>query len=320
MSDDNKPDDEIEKQLAKAGIKDPSLVKSFRRIHETIKKRENEEPYQLEMWPAKDVGAPNELTRSSLFAAIDPRRPRELDEDKQGKIKSKKLRPYFRDRLMAVQGAYSIHYTGTQLDQSHLDVFQGIMHIARGLHEGNKVRFTAHQLLKLIGRDTGGTQHEWLYLTFQDLTATSVAIVKDGERVFWGSLLPRGAGEVQEGKYVVELSRDLAKLFARGFTRVEWEQRRKLIRKPLAQWLQLYYASHAKPVPVTVAWIHETSGSTTKSLRRFRQSLKAALKHIQTVGVINSWRIDANDLVHVTRTPSFSQQKHLAERGKKDTA
>ena len=318
MSDDEKRDPELENKLAEVH---PDIARSFRNIYKSVEQREQERVYQLEMWPAKDVGVPNELTRSSLFAAIDPRRPREIDEEKQkGKIRPKKLRPYFRSRLLAAQGSYAIHYTGTQLDQSHLDVFQGIMHIARGLHEGNKVRFTAYQLLKLIGRDTGGTQHEWLYLTFQDLTATSVAIVKDGQRVFWGSLLPRGAGEIEKGKYVVEVSRDLAKLFARGFTRVEWEQRRKLIRKPLAQWLQLYYASHAKPLPVSVAWIHETSGSTTKSLRKFRQSLRAALKHIQAVGVIDAWRIDENDLVHVTRTPSPSQQKHLAEREKQGTA
>jgi hypothetical protein len=173
--------------------------------------------------------------------------------------------------------------------------------------------------LKLIGRDTGGKQHEWLYLALQDLTATSVAIVKDGKRVFWGSLLPKGAGEIEKGNYVVEISRDLAQLFARGFTRVEWEQRRKLIRKPLAQWLQLYYASHAKPLPVSVTWIHGTSGSTTKSLRKFRQSLREALKNIQVVGVIDSWRIDEKDLVHVTRTPSPSQQKYLAERQKQGT-
>lgn len=277
----------------------PDLQATLQRIQTKIEKREAEQSYQLEMWPDKDLGVPNELSRSALFAAIDPRRKRE----------------YLRNQFIAAQGAYSIHYTGPQLDQSHSDVFQGILQLARGVHEGNEVHFTAHRLLKLIGRSTGGDQHKWLYMIFQDLTATSVAIVKDGTRVFWDSLLRRGKGELQTGRYTVEISRDLAKLFERGFTRVEWEQRHKLIRKPLAQWLQFYYASHAKPVPVSVDFLHEMSGSTNKDKRGFKRRLKEALKQIQAVGVISEWRIDPKtNLVHVTRIPSASQVNYLNKK------
>lgn len=277
----------------------PELQATWRRLETSIQKREAAKVYQLEMWPDKDLGVPNELSRSALFAAIDPRKKRE----------------YLRNQFIAAQGVYSIHYTGPQLDQSHSDVFQGILQLARGGHEGNEVRFTAHRLLKLIGRSTGGDQHKWLYMIFQDLTATSVAIVKDGNRVYWDSLLRRGKGELETGKYIIEISRDLAKLFERGFTRIEWEQRHKLIRKPLAQWLQFYYASHARPVPVSVAFLHEMSGSTNKDMRGFKRRLKEALDQIKAVGVISEWRIDPKtDLVHVTRIPSPSQLKHLNNR------
>jgi len=294
MSVEKKQDSEFDKKIAEAGIKDPALAKSFRRIHENIKKREEEKPYQLEIWPDKDRGVPNELSRSSLFPAIHP-----------------KKRAAMQNQFIAAQGPYSIHYTGLQLDQSYLNVFLGIMHLARGVHEGNLVRFSGHQLLKLIGRGTSGADHKWLYTAFQTLTATSVAIVKEGKRVFWDSLIRRGEADLESGKYAIEVSRDLAKLFERGFTRIEWEQRRKLLHKPLAQWLQFYYASHAKPLPVGVAFLRETSGSTTQSLRKFRQNLKAALAQIQEVGVIDEWHLDQDDIVHVKRTPSPSQQKHL---------
>ncbi len=277
----------------------PELRASLRRMETSIQKREAGKVYQLEMWPEKDLGVPNELSRSALFAAIDPR----------------KKRQFLRNQFIAAQGTYSIHYTGPQLDQSHSDVFQGILQLARGMHEGNEVHFTAHRLLKLIGRSTGGDQHKWLYMIFQDLTATSVAIVKDGNRVFWDSLLRRGKGELDTGKYIIEISRDLAKLFERGFTRIEWEQRHKLIRKPLAQWLQFYYASHAKPVPVSVDFLHEMSGSTNKDKRDFKRRLKEALDQIKAVGVISEWSIDPKtNLVHVKRIPSASQLKYLKNR------
>lgn len=188
------------------------------------------------------------------------------------------------------------------------------MHIARGVHEGNLIRFSAHRLLKLIGRNTGKTDHQWLHRTLKHLTATAVEI-RDlrAKRLFFGSLLPRGAADEETSEYLVEINRDLAKLFDRGFTQVDWEQRRQLRRKPLAQWLHLYYSSHARPYPVSVGWLHDKSGSQTASMRAFRQNLKGALDEIQAVGVIQSWVIDG-DLVSVVRVPTPAQQRFLDSR------
>ncbi|MDD3581336.1 MAG: plasmid replication initiator TrfA [Desulfobacca sp.] len=283
-----------QEQFSELSSKSPGLAQTFERIQKDIEKREAQKVYQLEIWPNRQMGVPNEITRSALFAAIQA-----------------KGRGYLDNQAISSQTGFQIIYTGPRLDQDHLDVFEGIMHFARGFHEGNKIRFTAHSLLKLIGRHTGGNQHKWLFRRLQQLTATSVAIIKDDKRVFWGSLLPSGAARLDTGEYAVEISRDLIKMFGRGFTRIEWNQRHRLICKPLAQWLQLYYMSHARPVPVSVAFIRETSGSTTQSLRKFRQNLKAALSEVQAVGVISSWHIDAKtDLVHVVRLPLPSQPNH----------
>jgi hypothetical protein len=263
------------------------------RLGRSIREKEAAKVYQFPFWPEPERGVPNELIRSALFAAVHS-----------------KSRRHVRAEKIAAQGPYTIEFTGLQLTQAHLDVFEGVMHIARGTHEGNQVRFTAHRLLKLIGRHTGGDEHERLYGMLQELTATSVAIRKGNDQMFWGSLLPKGAGvgPLNRREYVVEVSRELIKLFERGFSRIEWEQRRALKQKPLACWLQLYYSSHARPFAVKVQFLHEQSGGNTKSLRAFRQNLKAALDEVQAVGAIVGWCIDGDDLVHVERVPSASQQ------------
>lgn len=294
MSAEKKTAEPLQEQLDEIASKSPELAQTFRRIHTTIEKHESQKVYQLEIWPHRHLGVPNEITRSALFAAIQARGRGFLD-----------------NQTIASQAGFQIIYTGPKLDQDHLDIFEGIMHFARGVYEGNKIRFTAHKLLKLIGRHTGGNQHKWLFRRLQQLTATSVAIMKDEKRVFWGSLLPSGAGRIDTGEYAVEISRDLIKMFGRGFTRIEWNQRHRLICKPLAQWLQLYYMSHAKPLPVSVSFIRETSGSATQELWKFRQNLKAALEEIKAVGVISSWRIDPKtDFVHVTRLPLPTQNDY----------
>jgi hypothetical protein len=262
----------------------PEIQAAIDRVTAEHERRESAKIYQLPMWREPERGVPNEFSRSALFAAIQA-----------------KGRSYLDNEQIASQQGYTISYTGRRLDQTHLDVFEGIMHIARGTHEGNVIRFSAYKLLKLIGRDTGSSQHKWLYRTLNHLTATSVSICKDGQAVFWGSLLPKGCGKLNSGEYAVEITRDLIQLFDRGFTHIDWEQRRRLRRKPLAQWLQLYYSSHARPYPVTVEFLHEKSGSSTKCMRKFRQSLRAALTEIQAVGAISDWRIDETGKVHVTR-------------------
>jgi len=271
------------------------LDRPFQAVLERHQKYEGTKVYQFPLWPEPERGVPNEFSRSALFAAIQATDARYLDNEQ-----------------IASQEGFSITYTGRRLNQIHLDVFEGIMHLARGREEGNRIEFTAHQLLTLIGRDAGSSQYKWLTRTFNHITATSVAVYKNGIKVFWGSLLPKGTFDGK--KYVIEINRELIALFYRGFTRIDWEQRRALRRKPLAQWLQLYYSSHAEPYAISLEFIREKSGSSTKCLRKFKQMVNAALAELKRVGAITSARFLPKNMLVVERTPSASQQRHIEKR------
>ena len=175
------------------------------------------------------------------------------------------------------------------------------MHLAREMPEGNSVRFTAHGLLKLIGRRTSGRDHERLLQTLTDLTATAVTVKREGHGTYCGSLLPEWADREDDGQFSISVNRDLIKLFERGFTVIEWEQRKALTRKPLAQALHVWLCSHEKPYPITVQYLHDITGSNTKQLKRFRQALKAALNELKLIGILADWRIDERDKVHFVK-------------------
>jgi len=70
-----------------------------------------------------------------------------------------------------------------------------------------------------------------------------------------------------------------------------------------------------RTVSPEVATLHEWSGSQNKSLAGFRRHLRAALDDLVRSGAIAAWRIDDGDLVHVERTPTASQRRHLARKG-----
>lgn len=219
--------------------------------------------YQLSLWPDNARAIPESFVACALFAAI------------QGKHSTAQKRA----RLASINGI-TVIYTGQRLTQVHADVWQGIMHLARQQGEGAIVRFSASQLLRLIGRHTGKTQHEQLKVLIAQLCGAVVEIQHDDvQRRFFGSLLPRGAADDAEGMYCVEISRELARVLSDGIGLVDWGVRMKLRNKPLALWLQLYFSRFTKPAPV--AQLHALSGSGA-SLKEFRRHLAAALNELHS--------------------------------------
>ena len=272
----------------------------FAAIAETAKQRGRRpapaKVIQLPLWPDPKRGAPNAVLRGALFPAIQGKGRIALDRE-----------------LLAAQDGITIRYTGWQLTQSDLDVWEQVLHLARTQALGTECHFTAHGFLKALGRSTGKKDYEWLQTALERLTGAVVRI-SDGRRTYFGTLVEGGIRDEETGRYVVEINPKLAKFYGRSYwTQIDWQQRQALRRKPLALWLHGFYASHAEPYRVTVAYLHRLSGSQTKRLRKFKENLTQALSDLQAVGAIRGFEI-RDDLVHVWTVPSKSQQRHLAAR------
>ena len=112
-----------------------------------------------------------------------------------GAIQGKGRRYLLRKELIATQDGVTIRYTGGQLDQADLDVWEQVLHLARTQALGTKCYFTAHGFLKALGRSTGKQNHVWLGESLARLGATWVEI-SDGRRTYFGSLIdadPQGS-------------------------------------------------------------------------------------------------------------------------------
>jgi hypothetical protein len=281
----NLPRSEAAAELAKQAEAPMERVRRLAAEREAAAEQEDAgKVYQMALWKEDHKRAmPIDFIRSALFAAIQA-----------------KDATYLRGELIASANGLTIVFTGRRLTQVHADIWEGIMYLAGKANKSEKdyVAFTAGQLLRLIGRKTGNSQHKQLKRMISDLTATSVEIVDTrNKRRVWGSLLPKGADQDsgQDTQYSVHLNRDLVKLFARGYATIDWRQRQKLLKKPLALWLQHFLSD--EPKPVTVDFIHKHSGSTARSLRHFREQLRMALDELVKVGVLESWSIEDKDIV-----------------------
>ena len=249
---------------------------------------------QLPLWPEPKRGAPNAVLRGALFAAVH------------------KDRRYMDRELLAAQRGISIRFTGKQLDQADLDVWEQALHLARQQALGTQCRFTEKGFLKALGRQSGKSGRDWLRSAFARLGASLVEI-SDGRWTYGGSLLEFYRDE-DTGRTVLEINPKIAPFFgSTRWTQIDWEQRQRLRGKPLALWLHGFYASHAAPHALTVEYLHKFSGSQTKQLKHFKQNLTQALRDLEAPGAIRGFTIK-DDLVHVWTVPSKSQRKHLAAR------
>ena len=258
----------------------------------------------LPIWPDAVRAVPNGVLRSAMFGAI-----------RRG------ARRYLRRERIAALDGIEIFYTGERLDQGDLDVWEMILHLARLQGLGNECRTTAYQLLKAIGKaDTGGNR-EVLHIRLIRLKATSVEI-EQSRYGYAGSLIDEVYRDKETREYIFRVNPKLRALFEPDqFTQIDWVVRRELDGRPLAQWFHGFYASHAKPYPVSVAKLRELCGSEAESLRHFREDLRKALDAVVKAGMVQGqpfgYEIRDGDIVHADKTPSRAQRRHLAKKIRK---
>jgi len=236
-------------------------------------------PTQMPLWGDDRRAIPNEIVRSELFSA-------------NRKVSDK----LHKNKLLFSQGDFKITTTGASLTQEHLDVFEGIIHLSRSQPEGAALRFSHRDLLKVMGRDLGGRNHQKVLSLLEDLSATSVTIENKKKGRYWCALVPGGHYCEITNRYELKLDRRLIALFDGGYTTVMHGQRKQLSRSPLAKFLQAWICSHSgKVYPTSVEYLWKLSGSDSKHLKHFRSNLKKALDRLKDVGVIDNWCINSND-------------------------
>ena len=267
----------------------------------TEKKAPAAKQMSLPMWPEVTRGVPNAFLRNALFGTSSTRKTHK------------------RRTLITSVEQYEVRFKGETFNQTDLDVWETLLHLARLQPLGTKVEFTAHSLLKELGRGTGGKDHDQLKEELARLGSGWTEITdKRAKKTFAGNFISSYIRDDEADRYVVSFTPEMAHLYEAGHTLIDLEQRRSLGRNSLAKWLHGHYSSHAQPFAYKVETLYRLSNSTTKRMTDFRKLLRSALAQLVEVGAIKSWSIDPEtDLVEVVNVPSQTQLKHLAKTPKR---
>ena len=233
----------------------------------------------LPEWPKSKRGTPNSFLRSALFSAIQS-----------------KDRVLMKDVLLASQNNITIHYTGEQLNQEDLTLWETLVHLTRSSNLGSVCEFSCYEILKSMQMNTGVLDYERLDVGIERL---ATAYVNINEKQYFGSMILQGSKDKADGRYRLQLNRLLINLYQQN-TWIDWDERLLLRKKPLAQFLHGYFSSHTKPYPITIEKIQQLSGSRTKRLAKFKENLKIALDELVLISFLMSYQIE-NNLLTVSK-------------------
>jgi TrfA protein len=246
-------------------------------------RQEENNVIQLPLWHELERGTPNSFLRSALFSAIQS-----------------KDRQYLKEVTLASSKDVSLKFTGEQLNQEDLTVWEALVHLARTSPLGNICNFTAHGLLKSLELHTGGAEHRRLHSTIIRLAGAVVEIKHEGKQYF-GTLIQSGVKDELTKHYAIRLSPELIRLYGETqWTALNWNQRLQLRSKSLAQALHGYYSSHNRPYPVKLVTLQLYTGSQNSDSRSFKRQVNRALKELLDVGFLDNYHLDRN-LVTVWR-------------------
>ncbi len=247
-------------------------------------------------WADNRRAAPSAAFRSALFPAI-----------------GRQKRRWFKDEpLYSVKGV-TVLFRGEQFDQSDLDVYLEILHVMAD-HNGI-AEFTAHSLLKALGRNTGKHDHDWLHSVIMRLTAGTVDMTDHKIRYF-GHLIEGGKRDEITKKYILRIDADFARLFKTAWSTLDVEQRRSL-KSDTSKALHAYYSSHLNPDFHCYDTLAGIAGLKNKHAGAMRRTILKAHKELEEAGFLLEWEPNKEGVkIKATLTKS---QKRAARTPRKTT-
>lgn len=260
-------------KLGLSGVALENYIKHQMHLYKSAQKQKAEEEAQLlgktmqqllpEIFEEKRA-IPNSFLRGALFGMVRKGRRALVDN-----------MPIF------TMSQYQLNFTGHELDQNDLELWDTLMFLAKNRNIENELRITLYDLCQQLRITDNNINREAVIKRIERLKIGTIKL-SSGGKIFFGSLINNGyVDKDNDGKVVIEYNKKLAPLFADGdYTLISADIRHLLGDNQLARWLYSFYESHKKPIPFAIEFLQKLckSGSSSKD---FKYKLKIALSEVK---------------------------------------
>jgi hypothetical protein len=262
---------------------DPPAIREPQTANLPALQTKHPHPATLPIWGKDKRGAPNSFLRSSLFAAVQGQHRRQMKHE-----------------VLFGYGEISIIFTGEQLNQSDLDVWEALINLAREQPLGTQVCFSTHGLLKSLKLSTGKRDYTWFDEVIVRLTGAHVQ-VNHGKQKYGGTLIHEWFKDEENGRYKIVMNEKLINLYGpTQWTAIDWSQRLQLRKRPLAQSLHAFYSTHETPYPLKLTTLRGIAGSQNTHMPSFRRQIALALAKLVSIKFLTHFEF-RGELVAVDR-------------------
>lgn len=257
---------------------------------EAVERKAAETPAQMFL-PGMDEfmrAMPNHIARSSLFAPVAPGRKKVHD-----------------NTVLVSRGDAVIWFRGKQLDEAQADVWLQAMHDAIKQPLGEPVIIERAAFLRAIGRSDTGPNYKWLHRTMEDLAFAMLVIevqTKDGKPKL--AIGKTRALHMIEGfdyddeteAYTLRIDPRWRGMYGnREFALIDWGKRMRFGQhQNMAKALQRLVATSDDAIQrYGLDWL-KSKLEYSSPMRKFRESLEAAMREMERLEIIGGGRIEAS--------------------------
>ena len=219
------------------------------------------------------------------------------------------------DMPIFTMSQYDLTFTGYELDQNDLEVWDTLMYLAKERKVDNELRITLYDLCQQLKIIATNTSYEAILKRVQRLQLGQVKI-KLNDKEFGGSLLNNYfVDKAGDGKLVIEYNKKLTPLFTDGdYTLISADIRHLLGDNQLARWMYNFYESHREPIPFAIDFIQKLCRSEN-SLKDFKYKLKIALQEVKkahlSVNHKSKWDYEITDKNYLLVYPKGKSKNQL---------
>lgn len=245
-------------------------------------------------WPDYNGGMPNVFNRSSIFVGEKA--------DEKMTYRDKPILSYVKD--------YEIYYTGPELDKRDYQVFQLCLQAGKisNVEMGRPLRIFPAEWFKILKRTDNSRSRDELHNSLKKLSCANIYVVrthKGHRKEISGSLLSwvkrekiaidNDSGQLSYGKskrdtkWLIAINPYTKDLFLGDLTLLDIH-RSSQIKSCLGLWLHDFYSSHNDPIPLSISYLKDLSGSKS-NLGHFTQSLKENLNKLKEIGFLSEYEI-----------------------------
>lgn len=226
--------------------------------------------------PRFDPGTlPNHLNRSSFIAPI-------------GRVKREK---YLLHKLPS-RSDCTIKYSGEQLDEADGDILMILLYLNQGKTIDQPIKLNRSKILKLLRRETGRAQYNWLLRRIESMSASNCIV--ENEKYTAGPFhIFKFIHNRESGDYYFAIDKEWTNLFSnREISRIDWEKRMSIGGQlNMAKAIQRLIATDSSKIQRYKIEYLKAIFVYTGRMRDFIDSLNKNISELKRLDIVQAWEI-----------------------------